>query len=346
VWWTVPLVLLAMLAVGAAFVRLPYYAIAPGSARQVDDLIDVQGAKVYPPQGKVLLTTVSLGQVRNVYDAIEGWADPSVDVVPENQILPKGTNDRQYQQLNVQAMTDSKDIAEYVAFRTLGYQVAVHGQGALIVDVRQGFPAASAFTPGDLVVAVDGKPVALSDDAVAAIQVHKPGQAIRLTVKRADSSAAPHDVQLTLADNPDSPGKPFLGVSLQTFRQSFDFPFRVNIDSGQIGGPSAGLAFTLGLLDVLTPGELTGGVAVAATGTIAPDGSVGPVGGVAQKTVAVKRAGATLFLVPSDEYAVAKARAGTGLRVERADTLEQALRVLATLRGSNALALGQPGRTS
>ena len=185
----------------------------------------------------------------------------------------------------------------------------------------------------------------LASDLVAVIGAHRPGETINLKVRTANDDTGPvRDVAVTLGRRDD--GTPLLGVSLQTYHESLELPFAVDINSGEIGGPSAGLAFTLALLDLLTPGELTGGVPIAATGTIELDGRVGPVGGVAQKTVAVERAGAKLFLVPSDEYAAAKARAGKGLRVERADTLDEALAVLATLDGSNALALGTPGAPS
>lgn len=343
VWASAPLVLLLMLAIGALFVRVPYYAISPGSARQVGDLIKVSApGQAHPPKGKVLLTTVSLGPVRNVYDALGGWLDPTVDVVPERDILGPVTDRRQFNQQNIQAMSDSKEIAEYVAFRHLGYPVAVHGEGALVLGVVHGTGAVGVLEPGEVVVGADGTEIRLAEDLVTAIRKRKPGERIRLQVRRADdASVPPRDVEVALTARRD--GTPLLGVTQQTWRQRFDFPFRVDIDSGQIGGPSAGLAFTLAVLDVLTPGELTGGVPIAATGTIDGDGKVGPVGGVAQKTVAVQRAGAKLFLVPSEEYAAARARAGKQLRVERCDSLADALRILATLRGSNALALGTPG---
>lgn len=343
VWAAPPLALVLMLSIGALFVRLPYYVISPGSARQVDDLIKVSApGQAHPPKGKVLLTTVSLGPVRNVYDAIGGWLDPAVDVVPEREILGPVTDPKQYNQQNIQAMSDSKEVAEYVAFKKLGYQVAVHGDGALVVGVVPGTGAAAALEPGDVIVSADGAPVRLAEDLVASIKKKKPGDRIHLQVRRAsDPKGAPREVDVTLSARRD--GTPLLGITQQTWRQRFDFPFKVDIDSGQIGGPSAGLAFTLAVLDVLTPGEMTGGVPIAATGTIEPDGSVGPVGGVAQKTIAVERSGAKLFLVPSEEYAIAHARAGRRLRVERCDSIDDALRILATLRGSNALALGSPG---
>ena len=137
-------------------------------------------------------------------------------------------------------------------------------------------------------------------------------------------------------------GTPLLGVNLATLHAGFDLPFKVDIESGDVGGPSAGLAFTLALLDVLTPGELTGGVPVAATGTMDSDGVVGPIGGMAQKIVTVKRAGAKVFLVPAEEYAEAKAHAGK-LTIVKVHTIDDALAALSRIKGSNALALGRPG---
>jgi PDZ domain-containing protein len=127
---------------------------------------------------------------------------------------------------------------------------------------------------------------------------------------------------------------------------TFTFPFKVDIDSGQIGGPSAGLAFTLGLLDALTPGDLSGGVEVAATGTITPTGDVGEIGGLKQKTIAVMRTGAKVFLVPASEQAEAEEAAkGSDLKIVGVHTLDDALKELASL-GGNALDLGQPGAAS
>lgn len=346
--WLAPaaaLSLVLMLAVGAIFVRVPYYEISPGSARRVDDLIQVDApGQAYPPKGDMLLTTVSLGPVRNVYDALAGWLDPAVDVVSEKEILGPAEDREQYNQANLQAMNDSKDVAEYVAFRHLGYDVSITGQGALVLGVVPGTGAASALSAGDVVVAADGTPIQLADELVTVIKAKKAGDVIRLQVRRSDTDAVPRDVEVKLSARPD--GSPLLGITQQTWNQQFHFPFRVRIESGQIGGPSAGLAFTLAVLDVLTPGELTGGAAVAATGTIAPDGAVGPVGGVAQKAVAVRRAGAKLFLVPAEEYEIAKARVGGDVRVVKVATLDDALRALGSLAGSNALALGKAGAPS
>lgn len=343
-WWAAVVgSALLFAAVGAAFVRLPYYTIAPGSARDVERRIRVEAPGPYfPPEGKVLFVTVSVGPTDNLYEAVGGWLDPAVDVLPEEAVIPKGTSREEYNRQNVEAMVDSKETAQYVALTRLGYRVPEHGEGAVVREVRTDLnPAVSALRVGDVVTEADGRPIEVADDLVAVIAGHRPGERVRLVAAPSDRPEQRRRLDVPLAARPD--GTAVLGVALETFRRRFEFPFRIEIDSAQVGGPSAGLAFTLALLDVLTPGELTGGVPVAATGTIDRDGRIGPVGGVAQKTIAVKRAGAALFIVPSEEYAEAKARAGRGLRVEKADTLEDALRVLATLRGSNALALGRPG---
>jgi PDZ domain-containing protein len=148
----------------------------------------------------------------------------------------------------------------------------------------------------------------------------------------------PDDVEAVLGQGDD--GKPLLGVRLST---KIKLPFDVNIDSGRVVGPSAGLAYALELLDLLTPGELTGGSSVAATGELLADGRVGPIGGIAQKTVTVRRAGAKVFLVPKENEAEARAHAGSKLTVRGVSTFDEALKALGSLDGSNALALGKPG---
>jgi PDZ domain-containing protein len=148
-------------------------------------------------------------------------------------------------------------------------------------------------------------------------------------------------VEVTLGARPDDPAKGFLGVSTFTRDLTFDFPVQVTIDSGRVGGPSAGLAFTLGLLDVLTPDSITGGLKIATTGTMSLDGSVGPVGGVHQKVVAAKREGVELMLVPSSELDEARTYAD-GLRIEPVDDLDQALAVLSSVGGGDTVLPPEP----
>jgi PDZ domain-containing protein len=157
-----------------------------------------------------------------------------------------------------------------------------------------------------------------------------------MQVRRGDGP--PTDAEAVLGQGDD--GRPLLGVRLST---KIKLPFDINIDSGRVVGPSAGLAYALELLDLLTPGELTGGSSVAATGELLTDGRVGAIGGVAQKTVSVRRAGAKVFLVPKENEAEARAHAGGKLQIRGVSSFDDALKALGSLDGSNALALGKPG---
>jgi PDZ domain-containing protein len=335
-WWLIPVAVLGLAAIVAAFIRLPYDTIAPGTSRQVNDLVLVRGAPSYPPKGQVLYTTVAVRERVSPYEYLIGWLDPNTSVVSDKSVRGT-TSPKQFQQENVVAMTDSKKVAEAVSLEHLGYHV-VQGNGAVVRSVRAGSPAAPILRANDIIVAVDGKPVAIQAQAADDIKAHKPGDSISLSVVR--GSAPPTTLSTKLAAGPD--GKGLLGVVLETSGLQFKLPFQIDIDSGSVVGPSAGVAYALELLDVLTPGELTGGQKIAATGDLHLDGSVGAIGGVAQKAITVSRAGASMFLVPRDNYAEAKAHAGSGLRVYPIDTIEDALRVLASVKGSNALALGRP----
>lgn len=337
-WGLVALVASLALLTGAATFTIPYYAIAPGSAVPVSPLVEVVDGPSHPPDGEILLTTVSLRQV-TLLGAVQGWIDPAVDVVKEEIIRPPDVSSEEYRRLNLQAMDTSKEQALGVAFEHLGYD-AITGSGAQIVQIVRDTPADRDLAPGDTILAVDGEPIELHSEAVNVLAERRPGDDVVLTVE--DDAGDEREVQVRLASHPDDDDRPFLGVTLRTRDPRFEFPYEVEIASDRIGGPSAGLAFTLEVLDLLTEGELTGGRLVAATGTMELDGSVGQVGGVAQKAVAVRKAGAELFLVPAGELEEARRHAGKGLQVEEVTSLEDALRILSTF-GGNGLALGRPG---
>jgi len=326
-------VVLTGLGVVARYVQLPYDTLGPGRAQAVNSLITVTGHPSYPPVGKLFYTTVSVRERVNPYEALAGWLDPTVDVLAEKRVRGTVPPD-QYQRMNVEAMADSKTTAQVLALRQLGFTNL--GAGAEVSEVQAGQPAASVLERNDVIVGVDGKAISTSGDAVAAIRARSPGDVLHMEIRRNDGP--PTDVEAVLGPGPD--GRPLLGVRLST---KVKLPFSISIDSGRVVGPSAGLAYALELIDVLTPGELTGGSPVAATGELQPDGTVGAIGGVAQKTVTVKRAGAKMFLVPKANEAEAKAHAGSGLEIRGVDSFDDALHALGSLGGSNALALGRPG---
>ena len=324
-------VVLTGLAVIARYVQLPYDTLAPGTARAVNSVIEVEGHPSYPPLGKLYYTTVSVRERVNPYEALAGWIDPAVEVVPEKKV--RGTiPPEDFRRMNIEAMADSKTTAQVLALRQIGYTNL--GVGAEVVDVQADMPAGPILKAGDVIVAIDGKVVESSGDAVAAIRARAPGDTVRLRVERGTAGA--FDTQAVLAGDE---GRPLLGVRLST---KIKLPFEINIDSGRVVGPSAGLAYALELLDLLTPGELTGGTSVAVTGELRSDGTVGPIGGVAQKAVTVQRAGIKVFLVPKENEAEARAHTGKGLEIRGVANFDEALKALGSLEGSNALALGRP----
>jgi len=322
------LVVAALVVVGST--PVPYFSFSPGGARSVEPLVSVSQARggppvaPGPPDANLLYVTVSLRRP-TAAEALLGVLQDKVQVEPSKPYLGTQSPDEN-RKLNQQLMVNSQDKARKVALERLGYRVGTIGRGAFLEDVDPSFAVARLLKPGAVVVGADDKPVQNRDDLVAAIQAHRPGDVIRLAVQRL-GSVRTETVSVKLGVRPGEPQTAALGVS-PVDNPTFTFPVTITIDTGEVGGPSAGLAFTLAILDRLTPGSLLGHRRVAVTGTIELDGSVGPVGGVEHKTEAAVRKGAEVFIVPPDEYALAKKTAHGRLRVEQAATLDQALRIL------------------
>jgi len=312
--------------------HIPYYVLSPGPTASVTQLIGIDSAHRHPVNGQVLLTTVYESQAR-VIDFLTSWARSNSVLTSSQQIAGNLTAD-QLRRLDQAEMTLSQNQAKVAALRRAGYQVPEHGTGAEVVETLPKLPADGVLKAGDTITVIDGRPINVEQDAAAVLSSVAPGQPVMMTV--AAPGGATRTVTVSLAPKPGAPAQGFLGVELATRDDHFDFPFAVSIDAEGIGGPSAGLAFTLGILDELTGGNLTAGHRIAATGTIDFDGTVGDVGGVAQKTVSVSNAGATLFLVPPGEYPAAVAHAGPHLKVVKVSTLNQALEAIAQNGGSLA----------
>jgi PDZ domain-containing protein len=233
-------------------------------------------------------------------------------------------------------MSQAESYAKTAALRRLGYPVPAIPSGAVVAATYAGTPAYPVLNVGDVIVAVDGTPTLTAEAFIQAMQTKHPGDTVTLSVQ-AGGSGAPKPVAVTLRTTRiDVGGGVYQTVTLglQVEDQiDFKYPFPINIDVTNIGGPSAGLAMTLGVIDELDGGSLTGGRTVAATGTIDDQGDVGDVGGVPQKTVAVENAGASLFLVPPQELAAARSKQKPGLQIYAVSTLDQALAVLAAHGG-------------
>ncbi len=332
-------VLVAAAALFALVVELPYYALSPGSARATEPTVSVEGAETFPAGDELLFTTVTVGQRRvNGFEWLEAKLSSDIELVPAEQI-DGGQTPAANQRLNQQLMDASEETAVVVALEHLGYDV-VSGTGATVEEVVPDAPADGVIDPGDTVVRAAGQPVERVEDLVAEIDARDPGDELSLVLEPGDGPR--RRVSVELASFPDAPDEPFLGVSGLTTRDlELDYPFEVTIDPGEVRGPSAGLAFTLAVLDVLTPGDITNGVDVAVTGTIDGLGRVGQVGGVDFKALAAEQAGAELFLVPVGEEELAASRVGDDLRVVPVATLQDALEALDDL-GADATDLEVP----
>jgi PDZ domain-containing protein len=323
---------------------VPYVAFSPGRAQAVEPLITVEHRPGDPkvtldrPSDDLLFLTVAFRNKVSGLMALWGWWRGDVQVEPSKPYLgtQSTSENRRY---NLALMVDSQDKARKVALERLGYQVKATKEGAFIEDVDPDAPAAAVIDPGTTVVEADGQAVEDRHDLVDAIARHRPGQRIELEVVPLGATKAV-EVEARLGERPGEPGKPMLGVTVAD-RATYTFPIDIEIDTGRVGGPSAGLAFTLAILDRFTPGSLTGDARVAVTGTIEVDGSVGPVGGVRHKAAAAIREGATVFLVPRDELAEARKAAGDRLKVVPVDTLDDALAELRRLGGAPLPDLGQ-----
>ena len=326
--------LLVALVVLALLVPVPYLSLEPGSARPVADLVHVAGADSYPPEGSVAFTTVSQREA-TLAEALRGWIDDDIEVVPRKAVLGDQTADEN-RRYNAELMGSSKFAAITVALRRLGYTWDIQTSGSVVRRIEPDSPAAGALQLDDVIVAVDGEAVNRIGELRDLLQVGGPKAAHILAVERPAGSATRIDVPISTTELPEDPTRAVIGIAPEERIVDFDFPVDVTIDLDDVGGPSAGLAFTLAILDVLTPGELTGGHKVAVTGTIDIDGNVGPVGGGVQKAVAVRNAGYEAFLVPSDEYEMVQDKVGGDLQVIAVDTLAQALDALASLGGDVA----------
>jgi PDZ domain-containing protein len=328
------------------------YALVPSDAEPVAPRLSFDAVERYPADGTLLFVTVRLPEI-SLLDWWAGEREPEVGFYSYEDKYGTQTPSQQ-QQANLQMMRTAKETAEYVALSHLGYPATLV-PGDVIIDelvclrvaddgsCAERAPSDELLDPGDKLLVVDGDELATVDDLGPILDRHAPGDVITVEFDRPGEGEQSGEIELT--SDPDNPDRTIIGfVPFDTARA--DLPFEVDIDTAAIGGPSAGLAFTLTLIDELTPGELTGDNAVAVTGTIRTDGSVGPIGGLAQKTSAVKQMGAKVFIVPTeqgpDDLARARLVAGDDLVVVDVASLDEALAALAKY-GGNGLDLGTPG---
>lgn len=321
------LMALAIFSVVLWNIELPYLAWSPGPTPEVVDLLSVDGAELYPVEGDLYMLTVSQ-QDLNVYELLAAVADPQVDVLERATVRPIDVTPEEYQRQSRARMDESKVAAVSVALDRIGYDVTVEGDGVEVVSVLEGTPADGALVTGDVITAINGMPVFVGTDAVAEINKRTIGDTINLTVSRGEDVV---EIPITLIEHSQNKGQPMVGFGPMTFNPRYVFPLDVDIDSSNIGGPSAGMMYTLAIINVLTPEDLTHGLRIAGTGTISTNGDVGPIGGVRQKVVGATKSGAQFILVPEANYEEALTAEITGAEIVAVATIDDALDFLSTL---------------
>jgi PDZ domain-containing protein len=325
--------LLLALVVVVAVVPVPYVSMSPGptvnvlGSRSDRPIIEVQGHRTYPTTGQLRLTTVSVtspGRSLSLADVMSTWFDRTRAVYPRDVIYPPQQSAAESEQQSSVEMVGSQDTAVAAALTELGYDLPLQIE---VLAVTKGAPADGKLRVRDRILRVDGARITKVSQVAAAVQKTGAGKVATFVVRRGGATVRK---QITPTASKDASGKAVVGVQVGT---GYDFPFDVSVRLGEdIGGPSAGLMFSLGVYDTLTPGSLTGGAKIAGTGTIDADGAVGPIGGIQQKIVAAADAGATIFLVPPDNCDAALHADVTEdeIKLVKAPTMHDAVRSLKT----------------
>ncbi len=300
------------------------YIFLPDKAHPVAPLVKVAGGHDPAGTGGIYYVDVIVRKA-TLLEQLLGGLHSGADLYPQNEVVPPGVSSSQETQVNAAEMRTSQEVAAAVALRALGKKVTTQENGAVVSQLEPGYPAAGNLRPTDVIVAIDGKPVRSPAD-VAKVMGPKPvGTTFRFTVMRNGRSTV---VPLTTVSAGHGSHRGIVGVLLEP-DESIHLPIRVSIDAHGVGGPSAGLAFALDVLQELGR-NVAHGHKIAATGEIFLDGRVGPIGGIKQKTIGAREAGVDVFLVPTGNAAEARKYAH-GLRIIPVQNFQQALHALATL---------------
>lgn len=318
-----------ILAAALVWLPLPYVIFSPGPVTDTlgkidgQPIIDVTGASTYPTSGELFFTTVRMnggpGRRVNVYDLVAAKLDDTTEVVDESLVFPEDATQESVEAESTAEMANSQQVAAAVAQRALGKKVPVE----ISVDsvVKDG-PSEGIVEKGDIILRVDGADAASPAAVRQAVLDHSPGEPVELVVRR---SGAEKTLTVTTRKMGD---RAIIGIVMA---MRYELPIPVDIHAGAVGGPSAGMIFTLAIYDVLTPGSLTGGKAVAGSGTIADDGSVGPIGGIRQKLVGAERGGARWFLVAAANCGEVVGHVPDGMTVVKVATFTEALRAVESI---------------
>lgn len=344
------LVLIALLCAGV-LIKVPYSEMSPGPTVNTlgevggEPVLQITGHKTYPTSGNLNMTTVRVTGAdysMNLVESVYGWLAHDSVVVPHDTLYPDGKTEQQSTQENAEEFSQSQESAKVAALTELNIPVASR---VVVSTVVKGSPAQGKLHAGDVIKQVDGSPVEQPEDVAKLVTRRDPGQKVTFTVVPAKTAEAAEKagkepegsrkVVITTAKAPKE-DRAIVGIQAGT---DHTFPFLIDIKLADVGGPSAGLMFSLGIIDKLTPGQLTGGKFVAGTGTIDDKGKVGPIGGINMKLVGARDAGARYFLTPDENCKAAASDTPSGLTLVRVKTIDDAKKSLEKIKAGDTAGL-------
>jgi PDZ domain-containing protein len=326
-WAAGIVVALALVLVGAAWVYpTSFFLFLPNEAQPLDGNVDVEGGKPVDDKGGIYYVDIMVRRARWLERLVPFLRPEGATLVPEHALLQPGSSFEERRQVSLAEMARSEDVAAAVALRAAGYTVPTRPQGAIVEGIAPDAPAAKLLKDGDVIVEAAGKTVRTTAELRDAVGTVKPGESVLLRVRR---GGTPRELTVKTVPAPDDPKRPIIGIRIAQ-AADINLPLDVDIDLGDVGGPSAGLPFALDVLQELGR-DVDRGYRVAATGELALDGTVVPIGGMKQKTLGVREAGADVFVVPAGDNADVARRYAGNLRVIAVENFQQALRALSTL---------------
>ena len=304
------------------FVKTDYYFMSPGPHYQWE--IEILDQKTYDFDGNLYQLTVRRDEA-NYF--VYAWANlnSQIDLYPREVILPDGVTPQELSEISIQNMITSENVAIAVALDTLGYDVESEGDGVLVVGLLDDSPVKDKLYKNDLITSINDQIVKSTTEFISLLKTYDIGDVVEIGLVRNEEDIK---IKTTLIEHVEYENEPMVGFLASTPNQKFVYPFEVDINTGNVGGPSAGMMMALNVYNLLTENDITAGNKIAGTGTIEIDGSVGPVGGVKQKVIAAKRANASLILVPTANYLEASVFSDENTSIVAVDSFEEALDVI------------------
>jgi PDZ domain-containing protein len=318
------LALVAVVALVLWLVPSNSYLLLPDRARSVSSLVTVPKNRANgDDKGEIFFLAVLVRKANLLERLVPAVRGDGATLVPASALFPPGVSERAQRKIDQHDMSESQSLAAAVALRQLGYKVIAERNGAEIAEIVAGTPSVGKLEPSDVIVSVDGRPVRTPLDLRRLIRSHRAGEVVRLGVR---NSKGLRTVSLRTEDDG---GHPVIGVIIDQ-SANIKLPFPVKIEAGSVGGPSAGLAFALEIMEKLGR-NVDRGYRVAATGELQLDGSVLPIGGVEQKTIEAKNSHVDILLVPAGDNAADARKFAGSMRIIPVHSFAQALHSLATV---------------